>query len=68
MFFETFFFVSVPVKQNLFVSLFVHKCLMMLNDVNIQNVCHANEQLSLYFFSINWSAGLGGPPTKAMLI
>ena len=26
-------FVSMSVKQNLFVSVFVHKCLMMLNDV-----------------------------------
>ena len=25
-------FVSISVKQNLFVSVFVHKCLMMLND------------------------------------
>ena len=26
-------FVSMSVKQNLFVSVFVHKCLMTLNDV-----------------------------------
>ena len=26
-------FVSMSVKQNLFVSVFVHKCFMMLNDV-----------------------------------
>ena len=26
-------FVSMPVKQNLSVSVFVHKCLMVLNDV-----------------------------------
>ena len=26
-------FVSISVKQNLFVLVFVHKCLMMLNDV-----------------------------------
>ena len=26
-------FVSMSVKQNLFVSVFVYKCLMMLNDV-----------------------------------
>ena len=43
-------FVSVSVKQNLFVSVFVHKCWMMLNDADyttLQNFCHANEQLSV---------------------
>ena len=56
-------FVSMPVKQNLFVSVFVHKCLMMLNNVEyIQNVCYANEQLSLcYFFSINVCYHLARP-------
>ena len=61
------FFVSMPVKQNFFVSVFVPKCLMVLKDVeytvfkmfvmqmsNYLFVSHANEQLSLcYFFSIN---------------
>ena len=51
-------FVSMSVKQNLFVSVFVHKCLIVLNDAeytcNSQNVCSANEQLSLcYFFSVD---------------
>ena len=43
----------MSVKQNLYVSVFVHKCSIMLN-YNIQTVCHLNEQLSLCcFFSIN---------------
>ena len=47
----------MSVKQNLFVSVFVHKCLMMFNDVEytaFKMFVTEKEQLSLcYFFSIN---------------
>ena len=51
-------FVSMSVKQNLSVSVFVHKCLMVFNDVEYTTfkmfVTQMNEQLALcYFFSIN---------------
>ena len=54
-FYKTF-IVPMSVKQNLFVSVFVHKCLVMLNDVEYttSKCLSRNEQLSLcYFFSIN---------------
>ena len=63
--------VSMSVKQNLFVSVFVHKCFMMLNDVEYTTfkmfANHANEQLSLcYFFSINVSENIALPLSQAL--
>ena len=51
-------FVSMSVKQKLFVSVFVHKCLMVLNDVEYATfkmfVTQMSSYLDLsYFFSIN---------------
>ena len=51
MFYKT--FVSMPVKQNLFVSGFVHKCLMMLNDVEYTFKMFVT-QMSNYLFVISF--------------
>ena len=44
-------FVSMSVKQNLFVSVFVHMCLMMLNDVEYKMIV---TQMSNYLFVISF--------------
>ena len=43
-------FVSMSVKQNLFVSVFAHKCLMMLNDVEHTTFRMFVTQMSNYLF------------------
>ena len=45
-------FVSISVKQNLFVSVFVHKCLMMLNDVEYTTFKMFVTQMNNYLFVI----------------
>ena len=47
-------FVSMSVKQNLFVSVFVHKCLMMLNDVEYTTFKMFLTQMSNYRFVISF--------------
>ena len=47
-------FVSMSVKQNLFVSVFVHKCLMMLNDVEYTTFEMFVTQMSNYLFVISF--------------
>ena len=47
-------FVSMSVKQNLFVSVFVHKCLMMLNDVEYTIFKMFFTQMSNYLFVISF--------------
>ena len=47
-------FVSMSVKQNLFVSVFVHKCLMMLNDVECTTFKMFVTQISNYFFATSF--------------
>ena len=47
-------FVSMSVTQNLFVSVFVHKCLMMLNDVEYATFKMFVTQMSNYFFAISF--------------
>ena len=47
-------FVSMSVKQNLFVSVFVHKCLMMLNDVKYTTFKMLVTQMSNYLFVISF--------------
>ena len=42
-------FVSMLVKQNLFVSVFVHKCLMMLKDVEYTTFKMFVTQMSNYY-------------------
>ena len=54
MFYETFFFVSMSVKQSLFVSVFVHKCLMMLNDAEYTTFKMFITQMSNYLFVISF--------------
>ena len=46
-------FVSMSVKQNLFVSVFVQKCLMMLNDVEYTTFKMFVTQMNNYLFVIN---------------
>ena len=56
-------FVSISVKQNLFVSVIVHKCLMILNDVEyttfkmfvtqMSNYVKINSECSEVFFFQN---------------
>ena len=41
-------FVSILVKQNLFISVFVHKSLMMLNDVEYTTFKMCVTQMSNY--------------------
>ena len=43
-------FVSMSVKQSLFDSVFVHKCLMMLNDVEYTTFKMFVTQMSNYLF------------------
>ena len=43
-------FVFISVKQNLFVSVFVHKCLLMLNDVEYTTFKMFVTQMSNYLF------------------
>ena len=45
-------FVSMSVKQNLFLSVFVHECLMMLNDVEYTTFKMFVTQMSNYLFVI----------------
>ena len=40
----------MSVTQNLFVSVFVHKCLMMLNDVEYTALKMFVTQMSTYLF------------------
>ena len=47
-------FVSLSVKQNFFVSVFVHKCLMMLNDVEYTTFKMFVTQMSNYLFVISF--------------
>ena len=47
-------FVSMSVKQNFFVSVFVHKCLMMLNDVEYATFKMFVTQMSNYLFVISF--------------
>ena len=44
----------MSVKQNLFVSVFVHKCLMMLNDVEYTTFLMFVTQMSNYLFVISF--------------
>ena len=52
MFYKT--FVSMSVKQNLFVPVFVHECLMMLNDVEYATSKMIVTQMSNYLFVISF--------------
>ena len=47
-------FVSMSVTQNLSVSVFVHKCLMMLNDVEYTTFKMFVTQMSTYLFVISF--------------
>ena len=47
-------FVSMSLKQNFFVSVFVHKCLMMWNDVEYTTFKMFVTQLSNYLFVISF--------------
>ena len=47
-------FVSMSVKQNFFVSVFVLKCLMMLNDVEHTTFKMFVTQMSNYLFVISF--------------
>ena len=49
-------FVSMSVKQNLFVSnsVFVHKCVMMLNDVEYTTFKMFVTQMTNYLFVISF--------------
>ena len=47
-------FVFMSVKQNLFVSVFVQKCLMMLNDVEYTTFKMFVTQMSNYLFVISF--------------
>ena len=47
-------FVSISVKQNLFVSVFVHKCLTMLNDVEYTTFKMFVTQMNNYLFVISF--------------
>ena len=44
----------MSVKQNFFVSVFVHKCLMMLNDVEYATFKMFVMQMSNYLFVISF--------------
>ena len=46
--------VSMSVKQNLFASVFVHKCFMMLNDVEYTTFKLFVTQMSNYLFVISF--------------
>ena len=47
-------FVFISAKQNLFLSVFVHKCLMMLNDVEYTTFKLFVTQMSKYLFVISF--------------
>ena len=47
-------FVSMSVKQNLFVSVFVHKCLMVLNSIECTTFKLFVTQMSNYLFVISF--------------
>ena len=47
-------FVSMSAKQNLFVSVFVHECWMMLNDVEYATFKMIVTQMSNYLFVISF--------------
>ena len=47
-------FVSMSVKQNLSVSVFVHKCLMVLNDAEYTTFKMFVTQMSDYLFVISF--------------
>ena len=47
-------FVSMLVKQNLFASVFVHKCLIMLNDAEYTTFKMFVTQMSNYLFVISF--------------
>ena len=47
-------FVSMSVKQNFFVSVFIHKCLMVLNDVEYTIIKMFVTQMSNYLFVISF--------------
>ena len=47
-------FVSISVKQNFFVSVFVHKCLMMLNNVEYTTLKMFVTQMRNYLFVISF--------------
>ena len=48
-------FVSMSVRQNIFVSVFVHECLMMLNDVEYTTFeFFVTEMSNLYLFLISF--------------
>ena len=47
-------FASMSVKQKLFVAVFVHKCLMMLNDVEYTTFKMFVTQISNYLFVISF--------------
>ena len=47
-------FVSMSVKQNLFVSVFVDKCLMVLNDAKYTTFKMFVTQMSNYLFVISF--------------
>ena len=55
MFYETFVcFYVIEAKPNLFVSVFVHKCLMVLNDVEYTTFKMFVTQMSNYLFVISF--------------
>ena len=47
-------FVSMSMKQNLFVSVFVHRCFMILNDVEYTTFKMFVTQMSNYLFVISF--------------
>ena len=47
-------FVSMPLTQNLFVLVFVHECLMMLNDAEYTTFKMFVRQMSTYLFVISY--------------
>ena len=48
------FFLAMSVKQNLCVSVFVHKCLMVLNDVEYATFKMFVTQMNNYLFVISF--------------
>ena len=44
----------MSMKQNLFVSVFVHECLMMMNDVEYATFKMIVTQMSNYLFGISF--------------
>ena len=46
----------MSVKQNLYMSVFVHKCLMMLNDVEYTTFKMFVKQMSNYLFVISFQS------------